>query len=84
MIFYMIYKKFGIKVLELLVINFQEIFDYVVDVVRFSLMVCFLQMRILVLQDSVDMEDIIIIDEKIKGDIEKMKESKEMFFIFKN
>ncbi|WZZ39514.1 hypothetical protein YC2023_035773 [Brassica napus] len=84
MILYMIYKKPGTKVLEPPVINLQEISDHVVDVVRLSSMVCSSQMRTLVPQDSADMEDTITIDEKIKGDIEKMKESKEMLLISKN
>ncbi|CAH8367321.1 unnamed protein product [Eruca vesicaria subsp. sativa] len=84
MILYLIYKKPGTKVLEPPGINLQEISEHVVDVVRLSSMVCSSQMRTLVPQDSADMEDTITIDEKIKGDIEKMKENKEMFLISKN
>ncbi|KAL0710432.1 hypothetical protein Bca4012_017410 [Brassica carinata] len=84
MILYMIYKKPGTKVLEQPGINLQEISEHVVDVVRLSSMVCSSQMRTLVPQDSADMEDTITIDEKIKGDIEKMKENKEMLLISKN
>lgn len=77
MVLYLIYKKPGTKVLEPSVI--QDISEHVVDVVRLSSMVCSSQMRTLVPQDSADMEDTIEFDQKMKGDIEKIKENKEVF-----
>ncbi|CAA7052700.1 unnamed protein product [Microthlaspi erraticum] len=84
MILYLIYKKPGTKVLEPPGIKLQDITEHVVDVVRLSTMVCSSQMRTLVPQDSADMEATIALDEKIKGDIEKIKEEKEVFLINKN
>ncbi|XP_010442345.1 PREDICTED: bidirectional sugar transporter SWEET10 [Camelina sativa] len=84
MILFVIYKKPGTKVLEPSVIKLQDISEHVVDVVRLSSMVCNSQMRTLVPQDSADMEDTIDRDEKIKGDIEKIKDNKEAFLISKN
>ncbi|XP_010442555.1 PREDICTED: bidirectional sugar transporter SWEET10-like isoform X2 [Camelina sativa] len=83
MILFVIYKKPGTKVLEPSVIKLQDISEHVVDVVRLSSMVCNSQMRTLVPQDSADMEDTIDLDEKIKGDIEKIN-NKEAFLISKN
>ncbi|ESQ43515.1 hypothetical protein EUTSA_v10014273mg [Eutrema salsugineum] len=84
MVLYLIYKKPGTKVLEPPGIKLQDISDHVVDVVRLSSMVCSSQMRTLVPQDSADMEATIDIDEKIKGDMEKFKEDKEVFLISKS
>lgn len=84
MILYMIYKKPGTKVLEPPGIKLQDISEHVVDVVRLSSMVCSSQMRALVPQDSADMEATIDIDEKLKGDIVKIKDNKEVFPITKN
>lgn len=84
MILYLVYKKPGTKVLEPPGIKLQDITEHVVDVVRLSTMVCSSQMRTLVPQDSADMEATIALDEKIKGDIEKIKEEKEVFLISKN
>ncbi|XP_010482380.1 PREDICTED: bidirectional sugar transporter SWEET10-like [Camelina sativa] len=83
MILFVIYKKPGTKVLEPSVIKLQDISEHVVDVVRLSSMVCNSQMRTLVPQDSADMADTIDLDEKIKGDIEKIN-NKEAFLISKN
>ncbi|EFH42082.1 nodulin MtN3 family protein [Arabidopsis lyrata subsp. lyrata] len=84
MILFLIYKKPGTKVLEPPGIKLQDISEHVVDVVRLSTMVCNSQMRTLVPQDSADMEATIDIDEKIKGDIEKIKDDNEAFLISKN
>ncbi|KAL1218815.1 Bidirectional sugar transporter SWEET10 [Cardamine amara subsp. amara] len=84
MILYMIYKKPGTKVLEPPGIKLQDISEHVVDVVRLSTMVCSSQMRTLVPQDSADMEATIDIDEKIKGDIQKIKDNEEAFLVSKN
>lgn len=84
MILYMIYKKPGTKVLEPPVIKLQDISEHVVDVVRLSSMVCSSQMRTLVPQDSADMEATIDIDEKIKGDIQKVKDKEEVYLVSKD
>lgn len=65
-------------------IKLQDISEHVVDVVRLSSMVCSSQMRTLVPQDSADMEATIDIDEKIKGDIAKIKDNEEVFLVSKN
>ncbi|XP_010536596.1 PREDICTED: bidirectional sugar transporter SWEET10 [Tarenaya hassleriana] len=76
MLLYVIYKKPTKNVLEQPAIKLQDISEHVVDVVRLSTMVCSSEMRSVVPQLSADMEATIDIDDKIKGDIEKMKHNK--------